>query len=238
MGTSSCGGRVEAREGKGKAQLRRPAASRPRRDYSGPPPPSAQKLKSRRAGCLRCPIIGASREKHPPPFPREGKAGFSALTRFRAITPNKRKPTGAPTCGFARAPYLRGRPETEPKRNASAAIRQGAGNCPGPYRVYVGILSGASAFPCIDTLQLIATLPCIGMISRGDALPCTSASSHIGTSPAPPSGYTPMVPIRSSSDAVSIHQTPELSCVNVSSTWCSAASASRVTSRKIWPPCL
>ena len=119
LGTSSCGGRVEAREGKGKAQLRRPAASRPRRDYSGPPSPSAQKLKSRRAGRLRCPIIGASREKHPPPSPREGKPGFSALTRFRAITPNKWKPTGASTCEFARdSPLL---PERTAQNRAGPA---------------------------------------------------------------------------------------------------------------------
>ena len=135
-------------------------------------------------------------------------------------------------------PYPRGRPETEPKRHASAAIRQGAGNCPAPIAFYVGILSSVSAFPCIDTLQFVVASPCIGMLWLIVALPRTGASSHIGTSPAPPSGYTPMVPIRSSSDAVSIHQTPELSCVNVSSTWRSAASASRVTSRKIWPPCL
>ena len=116
MGTSSCGGRVEAREGKGKAQLRRPAASRPRRDYSGPPPSSAQKLKSRWAGCLRCPIIGASREKHPPPSPREGKADFSALTRCRAITP-KKGINWAPTCGFARPPL----PERAARNRAEAA---------------------------------------------------------------------------------------------------------------------
>ena len=220
MGTSSCGGRVEAREGKGKAQLRRPVASRPRRDYSGPPPPSAQKLKSRWAGCLRCPIIGASREKHPPPSPREGKADFSALTRCRAITPKNGNQLGS-HLRIRSLPYPRGRPETEPKLHASVAIRQGAGNCPAPIAFYVGILSSVVASPCIGTLWLIV------------AFPRTGASSHIGTSPAPPSGYTPMVPIRSSSDAVSIHQTPELSCVNVSSTWRSAASASRVTSRKI-----
>lgn len=225
MGTSSCDGRVEAREGKGKARLRRPAASRPRRDYSGPPPPSAQKLKSRWAGCLRCPIIGVSREKHPPPSPRKGKADFSALIRCRAITPKKGNQLGS-HLRIRSLPYPRGRPETEPKLHASVAIRQGAGNCPAPIAFYVGILSSVVAFPCIDTLQFVV------------AFPRTGASSHIGTSPAPPSGYTPMVPIRSSSDAVSIHQTPELSCVNVSSTWRSAASASRVTSRKIWPPCL
>ena len=243
MGTSACGGPVKTREGKGKAQLRRPAASRPRRDYSGPPPPSAQKLKSRRAGCLRCPIIGASREKHRSSSPREGKAGFSALTRFRAITPNKWKPTGASTCRFARAPYLRGRPETEPKRNASVAIRQGAGNCPGPYRVLCRhTIVHRRVFMhrhVIDHHRV--TMHRHDIAHRRVAVYKrfgTSASSHIGTSPAPPSGYTPMVPIRSSSDAVSIHQTPELSCVNVSSTWRSAASASRVTSRKIWPPCL
>ena len=225
MGTSSCGGRVEAREGKGKAQLRRPAASRPRRNYSGPPPPSARKLKSRWAGCRRCPIIGASREKHPPPSPREGKAdffGFDSIARNHAEKGNQ--------LGFhlriRSPPYPRGRPETEPKRHASVAIRQGAGNCPAPIMFSASMLSSVSAFPCVGT------------ISRIDAFPRTGASSHIGTSPAPPSGYTPMVPIRSSSDAVSIHQTPELSCVNVSSTWRSAASASRVTSRKIWPPCL
>ena len=237
MGTSSCGGRVEAREGKGKAQLRRPAASRPRRDYSGPPPPSAQKLKSRWVGCLRCPIIGASREKHPPPSPREGKADFSALIRCRAITPKNGNQLGS-HLRIRSLPYPRGRPETEPKLHASVAIRQGAGNCPAPIAFYVGILSSVVAFPCIDTLQFVVALPCVGTISRIVAFPRTGASSHIGTSPAPPSGYTPMVPIRSSSDAVSIHQTPELSCVNVSSTWRSAASASRVTSRKIWPPCL
>lgn len=115
MGTSSCGGRVEAREGKGKAQLRRPAASRPRRDYSGPPPLSAQKLKSRWTGCLRCPIIGASREKHPPPSPREGKAGFSALTRLRAITP-KRESTGLPP-----ADSLAPLPERAARNRAKAA---------------------------------------------------------------------------------------------------------------------
>lgn len=237
MGTSSCGGRVEAREGKGKAQLRRPAASRPRRNYSGPPPPSAQKLKSRWAGCLRCAIIGASREKHPPPSPREGQADFSALTRCRAITPKNGNQLGSHLRIRSR-PYPRGRPETEPKLHASVAIRQGAGNCPGPYRVLCGMLSSVSAFPCIDTLQFVVAPPCIGTLWLIVAFPRTGASSHIGTSPAPPSGYTPMVPIRSSSDAVSIHQTPELSCVNVSSTRRSAASASRVTSRKIWPPCL
>lgn len=237
MGTSSCGGRVEAREGKGKAQLRRPVASRPRRDYSGPPPSSAQKLKSRWTGCLRCPIIGASREKHPTPSPREDKPGFSALTRCRAITPKNGDQLGF-HLRIRSLPYPRGRLETEPKLHASAAIRQGAGNCPAPIMFSASMLSSVSAFPCIDTLQFVVALPCIGTISRIVAFPRTGASSHIGTSPAPPSGYTPMVPIRSSSDAVSIHQTPELSCVNVSSTWRSAASASRVTSRKIWPPCL
>lgn len=116
MGTSSCGDRVEAREGKGKAQLRRPVASRPRRDYSGPPPPSVQKLKSRWTGCLRCPIIGASREKHPPPSPREGKPGSSALTRCRAITPSKRKPTGLPL-----ATSLAPLPERAARNRAKAA---------------------------------------------------------------------------------------------------------------------
>ena len=212
-------------------------ASRPRRDYSGPPPSSAQKLKSRWAGCLRCPIIGASREKHPPPSPREGKADFSALTRCRAITPKNGNQLGS-HLRIRSLPYPRGRPETEPKRHASAAIRQGAGNCSAPIAFYVGILSSVSAFPCIDTLQFVVASPCIGTLWLIVAFPRTGASSHIGTSPVPPSGYTPMVPIRSSSDAVSIHQTPELSCVNVSSTWRSAASASRVTSRKIWPPCL
>ena len=225
MGTSSCGGRVEAREGKGKAQLRWPAASRPRRDYSGPPPPSAQKLKSRWTGCLRCPIIGASREKHPPPSPREGKADFSALTRCRAITP-KKGINWAPTCGFARSPTREGGPKPSQSGMLRSQYGKGPGITPAPIAFYVGMLSSISAFPCIDTLQFVV------------AFPRTGASSHIGTSPAPPSGYTPMVPIRSSSDAVSIHQTPELSCVNVSSTWRSAASASRVTSRKIWPPCL
>ena len=129
MDTSSCGGRVEAREGKGKAQLRRPVASRPRRDYSGPPPSSAQKLKSRWVGCLRCPIIGASREKHPPPSPREGKADFSALTRCRAITPKNGNQLGSHLL-IRSLPYPRRRPETEPKLHASVAIRQGAGNCP------------------------------------------------------------------------------------------------------------
>lgn len=238
MGTSSCGGRVEAREGKGKAQLRRPAASRPRRDYSGPPPPSAQKLKSRRAGRLRCPIIGASREKHPPPSPREGKAGFSALTRFRAITPNKWKPTGASTCGFTRFPTREGGLKPSQSCMLRSQYGKGPGIAPAPIVFYVGMLSSVSAFPCIDTLQFVVALPCVGALWLIVAFPRTGASSHIGTSPAPPSGYTPMVPIRSSSDAVSIHQTPELSCVNVSSTWRSAASASRVTSRKIWPPCL
>lgn len=225
MGTSSCGGRVEAREGKGKAQLRRPVTSRPRSDYSGPPPPSAQKLKSRWTGCLRCPIIGASREKHPPPSPREGKADFSALTRCRAITP-KKGINWAPTCGFARPPTREGGPK--PSRSGMLRPRygKGPGITPAPIMFSASMLSSVSAFPCVGT------------ISRIVAFPRTGASSHIGTSPAPPSGYTPMVPIRSSSDAVSIHQTPELSCVNVSSTWRSAASASRVTSRKIWPPCL
>ena len=116
MGTSSCDDRVEAREGKGKAQLRQPAASRPRRDYSGPPSPSAQKLKSRRAGCLRRPIIGASREKHPPPSPREGKPGFSALTRCHAITPSKRKPAGLPL-----ATSLAPLPERAARNRAKAA---------------------------------------------------------------------------------------------------------------------
>lgn len=126
MGTSSCGGRVEAREGKGEAQLRRPAASRPRRDYSGPPPPSAQKLKSRWAGCLRCPIIGAPREKHPPPSPRKGKADFSALIRCRAITPNNRDQL-APTCGFARFPTREG----GPKPSRSCMLRSQYGKGPG-----------------------------------------------------------------------------------------------------------
>ena len=213
MGTSSCSGRVEAREGKGKAQLRRPAASRPRRDYSGPPPPSAQKLKSRRAGCLRCPIIGASREKHPPPSPREGQADFSALTRCRAITPKNGNQLGSHLRIRSR-PYPRGRPEPSQSGMLRPRYGKGPGITPAPIMFSASMLSSIVAFPC------------------------TGASSHIGTSPAPPSGYTPMVPIRSSSDAVSIHQTPELSCVNVSSTWRSAASASRVTSRKIWPPCL
>lgn len=225
MGTSSCGGRIEAREGKGKAQLRRPVASRPRRDYSGPPPPSAQKLKSRWAGCLRCPIIGAPRKKHPPPSPREGKADFSALIRCRAITP-KKGINWAPTCGFARSPTREGGPKPSQSGMLRPQYGKGPGITPAPIMFSASMLSSVSAFPCIDTLQFVVTLP------------RTGASSHIGTSPAPPSGYTPMVPIRSSSDAVSIHQTPELSCVNVSSTWRSAASASRVTSRKIWPPCL
>ncbi len=225
MGTSSCGGRVEAREGKGKAQLRRPVASRPRRDYSGPPPPSAQKLKFRWVGCLRRPIIGASREKHPPPSPREGQADFSALTRCRAITP-KMGINWAPTCGFARAPTREG----GPKPSQSGMLRPRYGKGPG--------ITPAPIMFSASMLSSVVALPCVGTISRIVAFPRTGASSHIGTSPAPPSGYTPMVPIRSSSDAVSIHQTPELSCVNVSSTWRSAASASRVTSRKIWPPCL
>lgn len=225
MGTSSCGGRVEAREGKGKAQLRRPVASRPRRDYSGPPPSSAQKLKSRWAGCLRCPIIGAPREKHPPPSPREGKADFSALIRCRAITPKNGNQLGS-HLRIRSLSYPRGRPEPSQSGMLRSQYGKGPGIAPAPIVFYVGMLSSVSAFPCIDALQFVV------------AFPRTGASSHIGTSPAPPSGYTPMVPIRSSSDAVSIHQTPELSCVNVSSTWRSAASASRVTSRKIWPPCL
>ena len=237
MGTSSCGGRVEAREGKGKAQLRRPVASRPRRDYSGPPPPSAQKLKFRWVGCLRRPIIGASREKHPPPSPREGKADFSALTRCRAITP-KKGINWAPTCGFARFPTREGGPKPSRSGMLRPQYGKGPGITPAPIMFSASMLSSVSAFPCIDTLQFVVALPCIGTLWLIVALPRTGASSHIGTSPAPPSGYTPMVPIRSSSDAVSIHQTPELSCVNVSSTWRSAASASRVTSRKIWPPCL
>lgn len=126
LGTSSCGGRVEAREGKGKAQLRRPVASRPRRDYSGPPPSSAQKLKSRWAGCLRCPIIGAPREKHPPPSPRKGKADFSALIRCRAITP-KKGINWAPTCGFARSPTREG----GPKPSRSGMLRSQYGKGPG-----------------------------------------------------------------------------------------------------------
>lgn len=237
MGTSSCGGRVEAREGKGKAQLRRPVASRPRRDYSGPPPSSAQKLKSRWAGCLRCPIIGAPREKHPPPSPRKGKADFSALIRCRAITPKNGNQLGSHLRIHSR-PTREGGPK--PSQNGMLRPRygKGPGIAPAPIVFYVGMLSSVSAFPCIDTLQFVVALPCIGTLWLIVAFPRTGASSHIGTSPAPPSGYTPMVPIRSSSDAVSIHQTPELSCVNVSSTWRSAASASRVTSRKIWPPCL
>ena len=166
-------------------------------------------------------------------FPRETPAAISSrrqnrLFGFDSITRNHAK-KGNQLGSHLRIhsrPYPRGRPETEPKPHASVAIRQGAGNCPAPIAFYIGILSSVSAFPCIDTLQFVV------------AFPRTGASSHIGTSPAPPSGYTPMVPIRSSSDAVSIHQTPELSCENVSSTWRSAASASRVTSRKIWPPCL
>ena len=116
MGTSSCGGRVEAREGKGKAQLRRPVTSRPRSDYSGPPPPSAQKLKSRWTGCLRCPIIGASREKHPPPSPREGKAdffGFDSMPRNHA---EKWESTGLPP-----ADSLAPLPERAARNRAKAA---------------------------------------------------------------------------------------------------------------------
>lgn len=152
MGTSSCGGPVKTREGKGKAQLRRPAASRPRRDYSGPPSPSAQKLKSRWARCLRCPIIGASREKHPPPSLREGKADFSALTRFRAITPNKWKPTGASTCRFARAPTREGGPKPSQSGMLRSQYGKGPGIAPAPIAFYVGILSCIGAFSCIDTL--------------------------------------------------------------------------------------
>ena len=143
MGTSSCGGRVEAREGKGKAQLRRPVASRPRRDYSGPPPPSAQKLKFRWAGCLRRPIIGASREKHPPPSPREGKTGFSALTRLRAITP-KKGINWVHTCGFTRAPTREG----GPKPSQSGMLRPRYGKGPGiarPLSCFLPVCYRASA---------------------------------------------------------------------------------------------
>ena len=167
-------------------------------------------------------------------FPRETPAAISSrrqsrLFGFDSIPRNHAEQTEtgrASTCDFARAPTREG----GPKPSQSGMLRSQYGKRPGivpaPIAFYVGMLSSISAFPCIDTLQFVVTFP------------RTGASSHIGTSPAPPSGYTPMVPIRSSSDAVSIHQTPELSCVNVSSTWCSAASASRVTSRKIWPPCL
>lgn len=145
MGTSSCGGRVEAREGKGKAQLRRPVASRPRRDYSGPPPPSAQKLKSRWAGCLRCPIIGASREKHPPPSPREGKAGFSALIRCRAITP-KKGINWASTCGFARFPTREG--GSKPSRSCMLRSQygKGPGIAPAPIVFYVACYRASARF--------------------------------------------------------------------------------------------
>ena len=46
LGTSSCGGRVQASGMERKAQLREPAPSRQRRGYPDPPPRSAQKLQS------------------------------------------------------------------------------------------------------------------------------------------------------------------------------------------------
>lgn len=52
MGTSSCGGRAEAREGKEKAQLRRLVAFPLRRGYPDPPFPSAQKLLVANAGTI------------------------------------------------------------------------------------------------------------------------------------------------------------------------------------------
>ena len=178
-------------------------------------------------------------------FPRETPAAISSrrqggLFGFDSIARNHAEKgiNWASTCGFARSPTREGGSKPSQSCMLRSRYGKGPGIAPAPIAFYVGMLSSISAFPCIDTLQSVVALPCVGTISRIVAFPRTGASSHIGTSPAPPSGYTPMVPIRSSSDAVSIHQTPELSCVNVSSTWRSAASASRVTSRKIWPPCL
>lgn len=71
MGTSSCGGRVEVREGKEKAQIRRLAAFPLRRGYPGPPFPSAQKLLVANAGTItpgtsapKCPkaVVPVARE--------------------------------------------------------------------------------------------------------------------------------------------------------------------------------
>ena len=163
-------------------------------------------------------------------FPRETPDAISSRRQTRLFGFDSMPRNHAESTGLPPADSLAPLPEGGPKPSRSCMLRSQYGKGPG--------ITPAPIMFSASMLSSVVALPCVGTISRIVALPRTGASSHIGTSPAPPSGYTPMVPIRSSSDAVSIHQTPELSCVNVSSTWRSAASASRVTSRKIWPPCL
>lgn len=99
--------------------------------------PSAPKCPKAEIPMGRVPPVPDNRR-----FPRETPAAISSrrqsrLFGFDSIPRNhaeKWKSTGLPPADSL-APLPRGRPETEPKLHASVAIRQGTGNCPGPYRV-------------------------------------------------------------------------------------------------------